>query len=772
MAKNNINLELKVENIGPIKHLDFSDSLGNLKLLILAKNGTGKTFLGRNFSLFQEKNKVHEMNLKHMIKFNSTEGKFEFKISDNSGIKSDIGITYSETTPVFRETSNDYIYHCFNHEFVENNLREKHFNPEGNFEGFIIGENQISFENEELAVDILKASYEGKTLEVEKKIAAIEETIKSKKEELKAKAKLQGKLTNLYDQINFDRYAESNYENYDVNTFDNLVISYNKFTSIPDTLMEIKKIEWSQLKNNFNLANLVSKLLLEKSYSRAAFSEEFKKRINSKKDFIEKGIEIYNEDKNQCPFCSQRIERQEAIELIEEYEKYLSDEENIILKKLNQEILKIKNLVTELNKFYTSYVERENDFNERKSFFPTFKDIDVKGIKTEKESIVLILQEVIDTYEKKKDNIEKIINFDVKEISELNSIEEKGKFLNRNIDDINKIINNSSQENTKIRTDLVKAISNEIHKHIKQDLEKYKELKLEELDLNDAYFQAKEVLEEKRRENIASKKEKYLETFLKLLKMFFGKKYTYCKDSSRLILNEVTLYEGAEKVLSEGEKSIIAFCHYIASTHDCINIESDYKKIFFIIDDPISSMDYTYTYTLSQVLRNINLFFYGMDNRHKMMLFTHNFEFASLLARNNIFNNLYYLNIDSNSNHIFRKITEKFIYPYEDHLNSIYKIAKEIEEPNHTTGNSIRYVLESIMRFSNPKQKYLEDFIKENDILSKNSEMYSLVNDLSHGNIGGELSLVNTIDINLIEACKTVIKYIEETFPKKLEGLN
>ena len=89
--------------------------------------------------------------------------------------------------------------------------------------------------------------------------------------------------------------------------------------------------------------------------------------------------------------------------------------------------------------------------------------------------------------------------------------------------------------------------------------------------------------------------------------MFFGEKYTYCKDSSCLILNEVTLYEGAEKVLSEGEKSIIAFCHYIASTHDCINIESDYKKIFFIIDDPISSMDYTYTYTLSQVLRNINL---------------------------------------------------------------------------------------------------------------------------------------------------------------------
>ncbi len=771
MAKNNINLELKVENIGPIKHLDFSDSLSNLKMLILAKNGTGKTFLGRNFRLFQEKNKVHEMNLKHMIKFNSTEGKFEFKISDNSGIKSDIGIAYSQTTPTFREISNDYIYHCFNHEFVEKNLREKQFNPEGNFEGFIIGENQISLETEELAVDNLKKSYDEKKTELEKKLGNILNIIDSKKEELKSNAKLQGKLTKIYDEIIFDKYIESKYEDYDVNTYDNLVSSYNKFNSIPDTLMEIKKIEWNQLKNSFNLANLVSKSLLEKRYSRADFSEEFKKKINSKKDFIEKGIEIYSEDKNQCPFCSQKIEGQEAIGLIEEYEKYLSDEENIILKKLNQEILKIKNLVEELNKFYTSYVERESDFNENKSFFPTFKDIIIKSIKIEKDSIVLILQEIIGKYEKKKENIEKIINLNIGEISEFNSIEEKCTILNKNIDDINKIINNSSQENTKIRTDLVKAISNEVCKFIKQDLENYKELKLEELDLNDTYLQAKEVLAEKRRENIASKKEKYLDTFLKLLKMFFGAKYTYCKDSSCLILNEVTLYEGAEKVLSEGEKSIISFCHYLASTHDCINIESDYKKIFFIIDDPISSMDYTYTYTLSQVLRNINLFFDNTDDRQKIILFTHNFEFASLLSRNNIFNSLYYLKNNINLEHTLEKVDKKFLFPYEEHLKTIYNISKAKELPSHTTGNSIRYVLESIMRFSNPKEKELENFIRNNTILSEQSEIYSIVNDTSHGNVGGELSLVNTIDINLIDACKSVIRYIEESFPKKLEGI-
>ncbi|MGL5124212.1 MAG: AAA family ATPase [Fusobacteriaceae bacterium] len=219
-------------------------------------------------------------------------------------------------------------------------------------------------------------------------------------------------------------------------------------------------------------------------------------------------------------------------------------------------------------------------------------------------------------------------------------------------------------------------------------------------------------------------------------------------------------------------KSVIAFCYYFASTHNFINIESDYKKVFFIIDDPISSMDYTYTYTLAQILKNIEIYFEKIEKRHKIILLTHNFEFASLLARNNIFDNLYHLSMNFDCNHILKKIEKQFIYPYKDHLLSIYRISRGTESPIHTTGNSIRYVLESLMRFCAPKLENLGKFIAEDSILSKNGVIYGLVNDLSHGNIGGELSLVSTIDKNLIEASKTVIEYIEEKFPKKLDGID
>jgi len=66
------------------------------------------------------------------------------------------------------------------------------------------------------------------------------------------------------------------------------------------------------------------------------------------------------------------------------------------------------------------------------------------------------------------------------------------------------------------------------------------------------------------------------------------------------------LKEGASDVLSDGEKSIVAFCLYLAQVHAKIDDEGEYNKLFFVIDDPISSLDFHYVYSVAQIIRNLN----------------------------------------------------------------------------------------------------------------------------------------------------------------------
>ena len=100
--------------------------------------------------------------------------------------------------------------------------------------------------------------------------------------------------------------------------------------------------------------------------------------------------------------------------------------------------------------------------------------------------------------------------------------------------------------------------------------------------------------------------------------------------------------EKASSILSDGEKSIVAFCWYLAETHTIINSESDYNKLFFIIDDPISSMDFHFVYAVAQSIRDIKSYF-GLSAHERIWIFTHNNEFFSIMMRNGILTNAFFM---------------------------------------------------------------------------------------------------------------------------------
>ena len=87
--------------------------------------------------------------------------------------------------------------------------------------------------------------------------------------------------------------------------------------------------------------------------------------------------------------------------------------------------------------------------------------------------------------------------------------------------------------------------------------------------------------------------------------------------------------------LSEGEKTAIAFSHFLVSIK-ALESQGKFKDYIVFIDDPISSLDSNHIFQINSLLKEI---FFSNDNPggewklkcYQLFLSTHNFEFFNLL---------------------------------------------------------------------------------------------------------------------------------------------
>lgn len=257
-------------------------------------------------------------------------------------------------------------------------------------------------------------------------------------------------------------------------------------------------------------------------------------------------------------------------------------------------------------------------------------------------------------------------------------------------------------------------------------------------------------------------KKKLIASTTKLvLNSIFKDKYSFDEDTFKLSVKSVELRkEKLKNILSEGEKSVLAFAYYLGDTHHKIRSVSDYDKILFIIDDPISSLDFNYVYSICGVLRDLKKIFEDI-NHEKFLIFTHNTEFMRILGANKMLSKKLLL-----KNGELKDYSTNFTVPYINHLHDIYNISTGKTKPDHTTANSIRHVLETIVRFENcSSDPSTKEYIEEQ--FDKEKSVYTLINDLSHGALRYDQPAIT--DDQFVEICTEVIKVIEREYSGQID---
>ena len=496
--------------------------------------------------------------------------------------------------------------------------------------------------------------------------------------------------------------------------------------------------------------------LLTTPFKREDFAQEFVERVSAHVDFVREGMAALAEDGSVCPFCGQHI-GPDAAELIHLYEEYLAAAEA----KARAEIERVDRQLADLEREASLWGSRayltSSGLREAVGTYPSLSGLEQPHNPGPDRLLSAIRSARGALLDKARKLDEPLPGDPADEIGNaLSEIREYEEGVAPLLVSANNAKSNIAREKRECRNLLCSQARAKLRISLEGEINARARLESELAASKERFRTLEESCRQPRRARVA-------EIFEGLLRDFFGDKYAFDADTFIISLGAHEMSRDSDLVLSEGEKTIVAFCIYLASTVQLINSFRDWYRLFFVIDDPISSLDYDYVYTMVgcifSIARKLGM---GEDERLRFLVLTHNYSFFNILATSGAVSNRLVLEHGG-----IRDASDDEIFPFEQHLADVIRVA-EGDSPSHTTGNSIRHVLEWAWHIQRPELGSLGKYVGQAERLRADSALYYICNDLSHGcheRAAGDFSE------DLATSCKTVLSFMEREFEGQVKNV-
>lgn len=772
--------KIDIEHFGSYRNFKWDQSIDKefgSRNIIYGRNYSGKTTLSRIFRSIKQKT-VHE---------DFKEGKFEITL-DNGQFVSETQIEES-----------DLNIRVYNSDFRDENLSILN-DKDGNIIPFtIIGEKNIQVEKK---IDIANNEKEeqeerlgnlkdkkGVLWDIEELSADIKRKDKSLTNTLSRKASEINRKTELFKSTKKKKqYNRNDLEKEIINAkslsfhdrekYENIIkdqikpmISINNNKNSEDNFIqyfrEVDDLLTRDVKPSETISYLLEDHLLQQ--------------------WVQEGIEFHRGIRETCAFCQSKLE----VELWDKIDAHFTKESEEYMEKLKHLIDKVNYRITYWeNDVLVSKEDFYSNFNEK------YDEVCSKWEKIRSREIQNY-KYLLEKLNQKQKDIFSMVSLDVGEIENVSEgIKDcANRYFNivEQNNDYTEILDHE-QEKARIllRQDEIKTFIKDIDyteqkaeiitlNKNKSSLEEKKEVfkkKIDELKKNISQLESEINDEERavRQVNI------YLKSFLghpelslELEKNNYEKKSIFViKRNNKLAYN-----------LSEGEKSLIAFCYFLSSLKDISNPE-DY---IIFVDDPISSLDANnifYTFSLIDIE-------IARKSYKQLFISTHNLDLLKYLQRiekptnNKQWKNKFFI-IEGRKNkksetssyllempEYLKKYATEFIYLF----HQITKVALEEQNDSnfhcfYSFPNAARKFLESYLYFRYPdhtlhNDKRLERFF--NNDLEHVSFLNRINNEFSHGENKFD-RLENPIDIpEFKKDAQLILKTIATKDEEQLESL-
>ncbi|OKB16407.1 AAA family ATPase [Helicobacter pylori] len=683
--------------------------------VIFGNNGCGKTSLTRAFELLISKNKHIE---KYRTISTAESPSIEFECEDGSykiEPNSNIGV------PSFK-------VEIYNSDFLHNNAP---FNSEFGLkklddgiiilEGSVLGEetkeiNQLKNCREKVEKRQKKIKDENDTetlsAEQESKIKEYDEEIEKIRKEVTSKIKI------TLDDIKINNICEVSKDDFKVQE-DALTNLEKDFDELDEAMKKFDDLKEMELPKGYQTIKVKLESLFSFDIDKEAgqVSKEIKEHISKVgREFIEKGIELQKEmPDNACPFCRQEITNN----IIQAYTSYF----NKSIEQFNQDSLEVSGILKKI-------LEQWNIMEILQSF-ERFEPFMKKDFSTNKESLENALEQIKVLLKKLQKEVDKKEGAENKEkFQEIDKkLSENYEKLQQCVGETRNILKQKKEQKEKLeklKTELKEARIKKA-KHDSYDSQKSKREAERKLSvLNCRHERLNRLLEkiDKKLKELYDQKRPDIETINNYLKALNLPKYSLDKDY-RIVLNSDALENSEAKIiLSDGEKTTLAFAYFLARLKLFYKKEG-LKKLVVVIDDPISSLDEQRIYNTTCLVAKINQelarekLSNEKEEKEKAQVFvlTHNHTFMARLI-NMVGTYACYFQLERHQGQL-KIICKNKVKGYFDTFylllfKEVYAFAKKEKVQDNFNeainyGNKIRILLESFLKIN-----FIDSFLGEN----------------------------------------------------------
>ena len=756
---------IKASYLGPIFSVNGELSK-NAQNLVFARNGTGKSFLSRAFRYLDLHGQGKDVSKAafYLVSDESADAKGSFSLS--RGAKA-LGTLQLEK-PGDKVTANvaDTIFHVFSEDFVHDELRDRQYEIDGEIE------NQIAVDSANIE---LKDTQEGlqKAQEAEQAAGAALRTKldTARVENLVEKAGINKNLSE-YRSLNLDSILERFPDKPDApkKSFADILSDLDSLKSIPAEPVYPGTVD-AVGSEDIDLKAL--EVLLQKVTSPSSVSDEIKKKIDAHHSFYETGTQIVQEEhRTTCPFCEQGIKTPDPKVIIDAYVSYFADEEEKHKRELRDYFRRLNQKESDLKETETQLARQKSRFDELKHYVPSKKGVEICGGETAFKDARTAVFAIKATLEQKAQELASAHSLPIDNLA-------------AHIAALNEIIEGNNSKVTELTTavekadDERKAIQRSACTVFEQEFALSGWSEIEALrNLNEATrTKQKELSELEKAAPSTNARDRVAKTFALLLKDFFADKYVFDSDSSILKRGDKKMERGPHRTLSDGEKTAIAFCYFVACIHRKVASNSEYRNLFLVFDDPVTSMSYDFVFSIAQTLKSLSISDQGevsinpakidgnKNKRPDLLVLTHSSYFFNISRTNSVIKKdaTFSLYKDGSAHKLVH--LHSYVAPFEQQLEHVYHVANG-DDPDHSTGNAIRQVLEAVGRFCRPDKSHdLQNFVTflagEENFMIKSI----LINSLSHGTYYDETP--SPEDLKL--ACEETIAVVERFAIGQLE---
>jgi len=757
-------LHIQATSLGPVGELD-ADLSKFAQNLVYARNGTGKSFLTRALrylDLHGEGQDIQDA-ATNLIAEESTTGQGMFELSQGGACigKLSLDLTTRKATPQI----GDRIFHVFSEDFVHSELRQSNFVVNGNIES------KITLDHTMISTKDAEDKVQQSETRLGESIVALERELgKAKDEQLSTKAGVNRRLRE-YMAIQLAELMSDHtaLPVQPARNFGNVLSDLDALKSVPaepDYPGDIESIAFNASvidTSNGNLSRMTSP---------STIAEAIKAKITAHHAFIETGIDLMKDaGEGTCPFCEQSVEHPPAKDLIASYITFFADAEGAHKKALREDWIRIKSLRTAVAACETSYSRSLTKFDSLKKLVPSQKNVVLPDLPTKAAATDTLLSAYAEAIQLKGNNPgEEVALPEVDIASSMSAMREMVGEINQAFVALRAAISASDTERRNLHREACDIFAVEF---VRSNWSSFEAVRSRQEDARVAKIELAELKKSQLSDNA---KDRVATTFEALIVSFFGQKYSFDKASFTLRRDNREMTRGPSRTLSDGEKTVIAFCYFIACVHKKVKSTTDYGKVFLVFDDPITSMSYDYVFAIAQTLKHLSISTTGTVSinpadiskgflRPELLVFTHSSYFYNICVTNKVVKEegAFFLH-KAGQTHQLSKL-KKYIAPFEEHLREIVGVHSGAE-PSHTTGHAIRCVLEAVGRFCHPDKcdslsNYISYLAGEEGFEIKSV----LINNLSHGTYYDETPSPD----ELKDACDETIRIVEKYAKGQLE---